>query len=166
MCGKTDITDRTSLPESTRWCRCLCARRICNRGGLQGSAEAQTHCIKNRTCACIGRNTHTSAMHCSPSLSFQCSHRALVQKEQSLIHPDESVRCHSGSKNTTLCTKQRTKYHQESRTLFSNNSSWMLLLVTLITLIGNSSAASLTVSHFLFSFLSISHEKVEEISRW
>ena len=152
MNGETGITDSTSIPELTRWCRCACARRICNREGLNASAGAQTYCTKNRTCACIGRSTHTSDMRSNACLSFQYSHPAPVQKEQGLIHPDESVRCHSGSNSTTSCTKHRTMYRQKSRTLFTNHFSWMLLLVTLIGLIGNSSAASLTVSHFLFSF--------------
>ena len=150
MCGETGITDSTSIPESTRWCRCKCARRICSREGLKASAGAQTYCTKNRNRGCLGRSTHTSDMHSNACLSFQYSHRVPVQKEQRRIHPDESVRCHSN--NTTLCTKYRTMYRQKSRTLFTNHSSWMFLLVALIALIGNSSAASLTVSHFLFFF--------------
>ena len=146
-------TGSTSIPELIRWCRCTCALRISNTEGLNASAGAQTYYTKNRTYACIGRTTHTSDMRSNTCLSFQYSHPAPVHKEQGLIYPDESVRCHPGSNNTTSCTKHRTMYRQKSRTLFSNHFSWMLLLVTLIGLIGNSSAASLTVSHFLFSFL-------------
>ena len=152
MCGETGISDSTSIPESARWCRCKCACRICNREEHKASAGAQIYCTNNRTRGCIGRSTHTSDMHSNACLSFQYSHRVPIQKEQRLIHPDDSIRCYSGSNNTTLCTKHRTMYRQKSRTLFTYHSSWMFLLVTLIALIGNSSAASLTVSHFLFSF--------------